>query len=167
MKNISRYGLILLIVAIIGFFAVIRPQLNTFSKNSLDVKVKTIELKSYQQRLQDIEFVKSKGAELQRLVDALYVAMPRSSQIPEVLVMIEGLSGATGINFNSATVGAANGTEVPVSISFSGSLDSMNSFLDALHKNVRTIIVKNQSVISDKSGNLSVNLQLGLVYQGG
>jgi Tfp pilus assembly protein PilO len=93
--------------------------------------------------------------------------MPRLSQVPETLVMMESLGGTTGVVFSALNVGAPTAAEVPVTLTFTGTQNTVNTFLDAIDKNVRTVSVKNQSVTADKAGNLSVSLQLGLLFQGG
>ncbi|MEX0594541.1 MAG: type 4a pilus biogenesis protein PilO [Patescibacteria group bacterium] len=166
MKNMKRWGILLLFVAIFGWFAVIRPQINAFSQKALSVKVKSEEVKSYKQRIADLDAIKAQGDSVTRTLEALFLAMPKSSQIPEVLVMIDALGSRSGVTLDAATVGTPSAGEVPVSLSFTGSLGSVTKFLNAIHNNVRTAIVKNQAITSDDNGQMTVNMQLGLVYQG-
>jgi len=162
---------------------VIRPQMTTFGTRSLAVKVKKTELDSYNQRLSDLKVIKDQGDTVQKTLQAMYLAMPKAAQIPEVLVMMENIGNNSGVVFNSVTLGTptaataeaqaqivdTSGTvaEVPVAVSFTGNLDSVNKFLDAIRNNIRTATVKNQSLTADANGNLTVTMQLGLVYQGG
>lgn len=166
MKGMKKYGFILLFVGVLGWFAVVRPQIAAFSQHALEARVKGVEANSYQQRIDDLDVIRSQGAQVSATLQALYLAMPRSAQIPEVLVMIEGIGTRSGVVFSSASVGTASAGEVPVSISFSGDLSSVNSFLDAVNDNVRTAIIKNKSVTSSDLGLMTVNVQMGLVYQG-
>lgn len=166
MKRIKSMGLILLLAAILGWFGVVRGQISAFSQNALNTKVKSEEVKSYEQRIEDLKTIKARGNELTSTLEALYLAMPKSGQIPEVLVMIDSIASRSGVVLEAATVGTPNAGEVPVSLSFSGSLGSVTNFLNAVYENVRTAIVKNQAVTADDSGNMTVNMQLGLVYQG-
>lgn len=163
----SRVGILLLLVAIIGWFAVLRPQINVFSDRALLAQAKGKEVKSYNQRISDLKVIRDQGEGVQKVLRSMYLAMPRQSQIPEVLVMIESIGNSSGITFSAVTVGSPSGNEVPVSIAFNGNLASVNQFLSAVYKNVRTAIVKNQTITADKAGNMAVNMQLGLVYQGG
>lgn len=173
----AHTGILLLLVAIIGWFAVVRPQISTFSDRSLQVKVASTELDSYNQRLADLQTIRSQGSSVTNLIKNMYLAMPRSSQIPEVLVMIENIGGNSGVVMNGVSLGTSSPTsgtvsstataEVPVSISFTGSLDSVTKFLNAIRDNIRTATVKSQTISADKSGALSVTMQIGLVYQGG
>ena len=166
MNKIKKLGIILLFVAVLGWFAVVRPQISAFSEKSLEVKVRAEEVKSFQQRLNDLKTIEAQGSAVTNTLEALFLAMPRSSQIPEVLVMIDALGSRSGVVLDAATVGTPSGGEVPVSMSFTGSLSSVTSFLDAINENVRTAIIKNQAVTADQSGNMTVNIQIGLVYQG-
>lgn len=166
MKKKRHYGLLLLLAAIIGWFGVINGQVKKFATNSLQVKVATTELASYDQRLKDLDYIRSQGNAVTSTLTALYLAMPKSSQVPEVLVMMEGLGSTSGVTFSEVNVGTPDGTEVPVHLSFTGSQSSITAFLAAVNKNIRTAIVKSQSITADQSGNLNVTMQLGLVYQG-
>lgn len=171
----AHMGIVLLLVAILGWIAVLRPQISTFSDNSLHVKVADAELTSYNQRLTDLQAIKSQGSAVTTLLKNMSLAMPRSSQVPEVLVMIENLGSSsgvlmTGVSLGSTTAGTVSSgstAQVPVSVSFTGSLDSVTKFLTAIRNNIRTASVQNQTITADKSGTLSVTMQLGLVYQGG
>lgn len=166
MNKIKRMGIILLFVAIFGWFAVIRPQVSAFSQKALATKAKGTEVASYEQRIADLDAIKKQGSTVTETLESLYLAMPKSSQIPEVLVMVESLASRSGVSFDTASVGTPTGGEVPVSISFSGGLTSLTKFLDAVNNNVRTAIIKNQSITSDDNGRMTANIQLGLVYQG-
>jgi len=162
----SNRGVLLLIIAVIGWFFIVRPQIAVFGERSLEAKAKQEEARSYQQRVEDITFIRDKGDSIQKVLSAQYLAMPRTSQIPEVLVMIESLAASSGVSLGNATIGNPTGGEVPVSISFTGNLGTVNSFLDTLHRNVRTVIIKDQTLLADRNGTLAVTLSLGLVYQG-
>ncbi|QQG49999.1 MAG: type 4a pilus biogenesis protein PilO [Candidatus Berkelbacteria bacterium] len=166
MLNKSNRGFLLLLVAIIGWFFIVRPQINVFTERSLESKVKQEELFSYEQRIEDITFIRDKGESIQSVLRAQYLAMPKTGQIPEVLVMIEALAASSGVTLGSATVGEANGSEVPVTVAFTGGLGTVTSFLNSLHNNIRTVIIKDQSMIADNNGTLTVTMQLGLVFQG-
>jgi len=166
MSKIKNLGIILLFVAALGWFAVIRPQISAFSQNSLEAKVKAVEVKSYEERIASLDAIKKQGDSVTKTLESLFLAMPKTSQIPEVLVMIESLATKSGVSYDTASVGTPSNGEVPVNISFSGSLGSTTKFLDAVNQNVRTAIVKNQSLTSDDSGLMTVTIQLGLVYQG-
>ena len=166
MKKIKSLGILLLFIAILGWFAVIRPQVSAFSEKALEVKIKAEEVKSHQQRIDDLDTIKTKGNAVTATLEALFLAMPKSSQIPEVLVMIDALGSRSGVVLDAATVGTPTSGEVPVTMSFTGNLSSVINFLNAINENVRTAIIKNQSITADNLGNMTVNIQIGLVYQG-
>lgn len=166
MKNMKHIGLVLIIISALGWFGVVRPQIKKFSENSLLAEARSDEVESYQTRLDHLKQIKEQGEAVTSTLDALYLAMPKEGQIPEALVMMESIGANTGVIFSSFSVGAPASGEVPVSIAFSGNLASVNSFLDGLNRNVRTAMVKSQSMSSDTSGNLSISMQIGLIYQG-
>lgn len=165
--NRANRGLLLFLVALLGWFFVVRPQINLFGERSLEAKAKQEEVFSFEQRVKDIDFIREKGDSFQRVLTAQYLAMPKSAQIPEVLVMIEALAASSGVAVGSATVGSPSGNEVPVSISFTGNLASVTNFLNTLHANIRTVLIKDQAMTADVSGTLTVTMLLGLAYQGG
>ena len=176
MKKSSNIGILLIILAIVGFVVVIIPQGKTFGSRELAVKSTTTELNSYNQRISDLSTLKSQGSSFQGIINSLYQAMPSSSQIPETLVTIEDLGNNNGVTFtgvdvdsssNSTTAAVSGAASVPVTVSFTGNLSNVQAFLDALYNNIRTINVVSQTVSSDNSGNLTVTMELGLVYQGG
>lgn len=184
MNTHSRVGILLLIVAIIGWFAIVRPQVTKFSDQTLTAKARAVELKSYDQRLADLKVIKEQGDAVQKTLRAMFLAMPSASQVPEVLIMIETIGANSGVVFSGVTLGTPSGAnadvaaaldpnvtattaEVPVTVSFSGNLDSVNKFFVALNQNVRTARVKSQTINSDKAGAMNVTMLLGLVYQGG
>lgn len=167
MSKKANRGIILLAVAILGFFAVVRPQTGVFAERSLEAKIKSEEVRSYEQRIEDLKFIRDRGATVQSVLTAQYLAMPRSSQIPEVLVMVESLAASAGVVLGNATIGTPSANEVPVTISFTGNIGSVNGFLNALNQNIRTVVVKDQTLVSDDGGNVNLNLSLGLIYQGG
>jgi|GEM_PF-1492229 len=167
MKKGLRLGVVLFLVAVAAFFAFVRPQMSALSESLLTAKARNEELSSYQQRLADVSYVQQQGESVQATLKALYLAMPSSSQVPEALVMIESLGASTGINFSSASFGQATESELPVSLAFSGDLTSVSRFMDGIYDNIRTVVVKSQTISADESGTLSVRLELGLVYRGG
>lgn len=167
MKKHSRIGLILLFAAIIGYLAVLKPAINTFSERALKVKALSTEVVSYQQRLKDVTDIKDKGEAITNSLKLMYLALPKSSQIPETLVMIESIASNSGVVLSSATIGTPSDSQVPVTLGFGGNSTTVSKFLDALYANIRTATIKSQSISSDGSGNLNVSIGLGLAYQGG
>ncbi|HSX42145.1 MAG TPA: type 4a pilus biogenesis protein PilO [Candidatus Saccharimonadales bacterium] len=166
MKKKRHLGLILLLAAIVGWFGLINGQVKAFSANTLDAKVANLEVASYNQRLSDLDAIRAQGSGVTATLTALFLAMPKAAQVPEVLVMVEGLGSSSGVTFNEVNVGTPDGSQVPVHLSFTGSQAAVSAFLSAVNKNIRTAVVKSQSVATDQSGNLNVTIQLGLVYQG-
>lgn len=166
-EKTARLGYLLLVVGIAGWFGVVRPQIKAFSDKLLQTKARSVEAASYKKRLADVELIKAKGQSIQSILTTMYLAMPKSSQIPEALVIIDHLSSQSGVTISTASLGAPSGQEVPVSMSFSGSLDNISRFLDAVNRTVRSGVIKSQFITSDSAGNLTANIQLGLVYQGG
>jgi Tfp pilus assembly protein PilO len=163
-----------MIIALIGFVVLAVPQSKLFGSRSLTVKADTAELNSYNQRISDLDTLKS-NASFQNVINELYQAMPSDSEVPAALVTIGDLGANSGITFTGVNVGSTGAAvssgstvpTVPVTVSFSGSLSNVESFLNALYNNIRTVQVQSQTINSDNSGNLIVTMELGLVYQGG
>jgi Tfp pilus assembly protein PilO len=166
-KKHGVLGLLLFIVAVVAWFVVVKGQIKSFSENSLAAEAKNAELTSYKDRYSQVDkIVTQGGADASARLDAYFLALPKLPQIPEVLVMIEQMGNSSGLVFNAVGVGTPSNGEVPVTITFGGSLTSIDNFLNTLYTNVRTVRVKSQVLTADKSGTLSVSMQLSLVYQG-
>ena len=162
----SRLGLLLLLLSILALFFVTKPQIATFSENTLEAKKVSVELTSYQNRVKQLDDIKQQGPAITALLDRYYLAMPKTAQIPESLVMMESMIGQSGVSLNSFAVGVPTASEVPVSLSFSGSLTNVKDMLNVLYKNIRTVNIHNQTMTADPAGNVVISLQLGLAYQG-
>ena len=81
----SKLGYLLLVIGIAGWFGVVKPQTKVFSDKLLQTKARSVEAASYKQRLNDIQSIKTQGNTIQSVLTAMYLAMPKSSQIPEAL----------------------------------------------------------------------------------
>lgn len=179
-NNHSRLGILLLLIAVFGWFALLRGQITVFGERSLEAKARSVEVDSYTKRLADLQSIRDQGDAVARTLRSMYLAMPKQSQVPEVLVMIETIGANSGVVFSGVTVGTPTPTtdssgqvsatqiaEVPVAITFTGTLESVTKFLDAVTTNIRTASVTSQTIAADKTGSMTVTMQLGLVYQGG
>lgn len=167
MRKQPIFGLLLLAVAIFGWFTLVRDQISNFGEKALEARALSVEAVSYEERLKHITTIRNEGDQtIRRTLDSFFVAIPRESQIPEVLVMIEQFGNTTGISFSSVGVGSPSENEVPVSLVFSGQMPIVKSFLDTLHENIRTVRIKSQSLSSDGTGMMNVTMQIGLIYQG-
>lgn len=167
MKPQKNIGLLLLLLAVFTWIFLIRGQLKVFGNRALVAKQRSIELSSLDLRIKDLDKIKSSGDTVQSIIRAYNLAMPKLEQIPESLVMIESLGSTAGVVFGAVNVGAPTGGEVPVAVTFSGNLERVSAFLDAVKNNIRSSVITTQTLTAEKNGNLTVAMQLGLVYQGG
>jgi hypothetical protein len=126
------------VVALAGYFLVVAPQRSKAS----DLKR---QIASSQAQLVTLEAAAHAGNPSQHVrvaeVSRLAKAMPTSPDIPDLLLELDGISRATGIQFKSITPGtptASNGfTVVPISLIFVGSYYNLNDFLFRLRNLVR------------------------------
>ena len=173
-KQFSSLGLLFILLTALGFFFVVVPQINDYTANVLTDKATTARANSYDTRIKDLDSILASGTSFQNTIDKLQLALPKGSQVPETLVMVQSLGTSSGITFTGLNVGATSSTvntgglsEMPVTVSFTGSTSNLQSFLNALKSNIRTVNVDSQRVSVQPSGALNVTMSLGLVYQGG
>jgi type IV pilus assembly protein PilO len=125
-------------VALVGYFLVVSPQ------RSKAAHLKQ-QIASSQAQLASLQAAAHAGPQSQHVrvaeVSRLAKAMPASPDVPDLLLELDGISRATGIQFKSITPGATTAgtgfTVVPISLIFQGSFYNLNDFLFRLRNLVR------------------------------
>ncbi|HEX4526424.1 MAG TPA: type 4a pilus biogenesis protein PilO [Gaiellaceae bacterium] len=126
------------LVALVGYFLVVSPQ----RSKAADLKR---QIASSQAQLALLQAAAHAGPQSQRVrvaeVSRLATAMPTSPDVPDLLLELDGVSRATGIQFKSITPGTPTPgigfTVVPISLIFQGSYYNLNDFLFRLRNLVR------------------------------
>jgi Tfp pilus assembly protein PilO len=134
----------LLLVAVIGWFALISPKRST----AADLKKQTAAVQAEIAKNQSSAFTQALPAVRSASVFRLAMAMPSQLQTPDVILQLNSLAQASGISFDqiqpsssSSSTTATGVTEPfatePISVKFSGSFYNLLTFLQRMRNLVR------------------------------
>ena len=134
----------LLLIALIGFFALISPKRST----AADLKKQTAAVQAQIDQNRSSAFTQALPAVRSASVFRLAEAMPSQLQTPDVILQLDALAGASGISFDQIQPGAASATSTttavtdpfatePISVKFSGSFYNLLAFLQRMRNLVR------------------------------
>jgi hypothetical protein len=119
----------LLLVALIGWFALVAPQRSKASSLQQEIQDTELQIQSLQLAPRGATHVKIKVADLFRLSKAI----PTQLQMPDILLELNRVAGESGITFGSiaphAPTVAANYQVVPIDVVFRGNYYDLNDFL--------------------------------------
>ncbi len=133
---------VLLLVAVIGYFALIGPQRST----AASLKKQTAAVQAEIDSNRSTAFTQALPAVRSASVFRLAMAMPNKLQTPDVILELNGLAQASGISFDqiqpaagsSSTLGTADPFAAePIQVKFSGSFYNLVTFLQRLRNLVR------------------------------
>lgn len=142
--QIALVAAVLLLVAVVGYFALISPKRST----AADLKKQTAAVQAEIARNQSTAFTQALPAVRSANVFSLTQAMPSKLDTPDVILTLNGLAAASGISFDSITQ-AASGAPAPtagatdpfavqpIQVQFSGSYYNLLAFLQRLRNLVR------------------------------
>lgn len=132
----------LLLVAVIGYFALISPKRST----AADLKKQTAAVRAQIDRNRSSAFTQALPAVRSANVFRLAMAMPSQLQTPDVILQLNSLAQASGISFDEIQPGGASSSPTgttdpfatePISVKFSGSFYNLLSFLQRMRNLVR------------------------------
>lgn len=136
----------LLLVLVVGFFAVISPKRSTAS----DLKKQTAAVNAQIAANRSSAFTQALPAVRSASVFRLAMAMPSQLQTPDVILQLNSLANASGISFDQIQPGAVSSSTSaaatvttdpfatePISVKFSGSFYNLLAFLQRLRNLVR------------------------------
>lgn len=136
----------LLLVVVIGFFALISPKRST----AADLKKQTAAVQAQIDQNRSTAFTQALPAVRSANVFRLAMAMPSQLQTADVILQLNSIAGASGISFDQIQPGTvatstAATTDVtadpfatePISVKFSGSFYNLLSFLQRMRNLVR------------------------------
>ena len=134
---------VLLLVAVIGYLAVIGPQRST----AASLKKQTAAVQAEIDSNRSTAFTQALPAVRSASVFRLAMAMPTQLQTPDVILELNGLARASGISFDQIQPGAGSSTSTlgttdafaaePIQVTFSGSFYNLVTFLQRLRNLVR------------------------------
>jgi len=152
-KNIpNQYKFLILLGVMVGIGAGYYFGIYTGKKEELDKNIEALnksktELQKLQDTKKNMDAYKAKVAELEAELNLLLVAIPKSSEIPEILSQIDSKGKEAGLEFLLFQPGGETQVgdyyEVPVSIRVKGTYHGFATFLDKLRQLDRIINVRN------------------------
>ncbi|MBN1880602.1 MAG: type 4a pilus biogenesis protein PilO [Deltaproteobacteria bacterium] len=152
-KNIpNQYKFLILLGVMVGigagyYFGIYTGKKEELRKNLEALNKSKTELQKLQDTKKNMDAYKAKVAELEAELNLLLVAIPTSSEIPEILSQIDSKGNEAGLEFllfqpvGETQVG--DYYEVPVSIRVKGTYHGFATFLDKLRQLDRIINVRN------------------------
>ena len=133
----------LLLVAVIGYFALIAPKRSTAAK----LQTQTAALQAQIDSNKSSAFTQALPAVRSASIFRLATAMPTQLQTPDVILQLSSLAKASGISFDQIQPGAATTTTAldttdpfaaePIQVAFSGSFYDLLAFLQRMRNQVR------------------------------
>jgi Tfp pilus assembly protein PilO len=142
--RIAIIAAVLLLVGVIGYFALIAPKRSTAAK----LQTQTAALQSQIDSNQSSAFTQALPAVRSASVFRLAMAMPTQLQTPNVILQLSALAKASGISFDQIMPGATGtATEIPgstdpyaaepIQVAFTGSFYDLLAFLQRMRNQVR------------------------------
>lgn len=134
-----------------------KAQINQYQRAQDEAKVQVQNLQKLQQNL---EVTKGAAAELE-------LVFPRTAQLPEVLVQLEAIAGASQMKVTSLSVDTSAQTGgVPISMATAGTFDQLKNFLELLESSQRPIVVKSISLAGTPEGAVTSSFTLSMLFLG-
>jgi Tfp pilus assembly protein PilO len=137
---------VLLLVTVLGYFVLISPKRSTAS----DLKQQTAAVQTQIDQNRNSAFKQALPAVRAASVFSVAKAMPNQVEMPNVILQLSQLAGASGITFDQVTPGTAASTDVlltpdttdpfaaePVQVTFTGTFYNMVAFLMRVRNLVR------------------------------
>lgn len=166
----NTWALIIVFCLVIIFaisYLVIPRYLTDVKKLNLDLAVTQEKINKTQQKISDLQSLKTQFEDKKDLVDALNLAMPKSTQLPETIVSLNSLGIESGLTISSIQpVKTSASNDSNINLTIRGSYDNLKDFLSKLEKNIRPMAVNTftiaQANSTDSTGNSSNSLDITL-----
>ena len=141
--QIALVAAMLLLVVVIGWFALISPKRST----AADLKKQTVAVQAEIAKNRSSAFTQALPAVRSASVFRLAMAMPTQIQTPDVILQLDALALQSGISFDQIQPGAAAASAAPatadpfatepISVKFSGNFYDLLAFLQRMRNLVR------------------------------
>jgi Tfp pilus assembly protein PilO len=137
--QIAVVATVLVLVAIIGYFALISPKHST----AASLKKQTAAVQAQIDANRSTAFKQALPAVRAASVFRLAMAMPSQLQTPDIILQLNQLANDSGISFDQIQPGAADGATTdpfaaqPIQVKFSGSFYNLLAFLQRMRNLVR------------------------------
>lgn len=179
-----EFGALLLIAAGVLIYFALVPLVNKLHQVNLESAVKNQELSKKEEKLEGLNQINSRLPELKNDLVVMTNALPKDEDIPGLLVIVEGLAGASGLGVSGLTPASETKTEgaatetaeetteevgigtVAVTLTLSGPYPAFLSFLENLEVNLRPLSLTTINIAGGGTPNpLSINLNLSAYFQ--
>lgn len=168
---IGAYLAIGLIVALLVFFAVIKPTFTKAASLGRDIASVNGKIAALNQLSVDTESLRGNYQAIKYRRDQILAQLPVKSEEERLLALLSNLASSSGVvmgNFSPAGVQStgslASISTYGVSTSTSGSYESIQKFLGRIEEAARFIDIKSVS-LAGQGGSLQASLSLNAYYQ--
>lgn len=167
-EHSSLLPLLAVIVAIGLGYLVINPKIAELRSLNNQISAKNLDITAMQEKINNLTILKQKFSESPGDVELLNLAVPKDSQIPEIIEEVTAMAGKSGLEVNAINpvVQQTSSGETEVSISVNGDYISFVNFSENLEKNIRPVTFKSVNIASQvqASGSIKLNATITLGF---
>lgn len=149
-RNILILGLLILVLVVVGYyFLLLSPLLANLSESAEARDAKEAQLANVRQEVAALEAVRSNAPEIERQLLEYSKRIPTQPQIETLIVQIEEVADAAGVTQLSiqpgtpeTPPGGGDYSVVPITMSFEGTYEQMQLFLENTRNLARLVTVE-------------------------
>jgi type IV pilus assembly protein PilO len=150
-RNILILGLLIIVLVVVGYyFLLLSPLLANLSESAEARDAKEAQLANVRQEVAALEAVRSNAPEIERQLLEYSKRIPTQPQIETLVVQIEEVADAAGVTQLSIQPGTpepppggGDYSVVPITMSFEGTYEQMQLFLENMRNLARLVTVNN------------------------
>ena len=148
-RNILFLGLLVILLVVVGYyFLFLGPLLNRLGEGEEERSAKEAQLGNLRQQVAQLEAIQRNAPETERQLLELSKRVPTQPEIPTLVVQIEDVADAAGVTqlaIRPGTPGPPPGggdySVVPVTMSFEGTYEQLQTFLTQTRNLARLVTV--------------------------
>ena len=148
-RNILVLGLLVILLVVVGYyFLFLGPLLNRLGEGEEERSAKEAQLGNLRQQVAQLEAIQRNAPETERQLLELSKRVPTQPEIPTLVVQIEDVADAAGVTqlaIQPGTPGPPPGggdySVVPVTMSFEGTYEQLQTFLTQTRNLARLVTV--------------------------
>ena len=148
-RTLLLLGLLAIVLVLVGYyFLLLGPLLGRLNESAQERDAKQAQLASLRQQVAQLEAIQRNAPETQRQLLELSKRVPTQPEIPTLVVQIEEVAdkaGVTQLSIKPGTPGSPQGggdySVVPVTMSFEGTYDQLQLFLEDTRNLARLVTV--------------------------
>jgi type IV pilus assembly protein PilO len=152
-RNILLLGLLVIVLVLVGYyFLLLSPLLGRLDQTAQERDAKQAQLANLRQQVAQLEAVQRNAPETERQLLELSKRIPAQPEIPTLVVQIEEIAdhaGVTQLSIKPGTPGPPPGggdySVVPITMSFKGTYDQLQLFLEDTRNLARLVTVNKVS----------------------